>query len=147
VRPYRRAQWLLVIYLAIVGAAAFWPSPIDAPLSGPIGDYLAKLHRHGVPDWFNYLLVEFCANVALFFPWGALLACLLTKNLWVAAALSSFVASSFIELGQFLLLSERFATWQDIGANTFGALLGAGAVTAIRLRGSKKLQRVESPPG
>lgn len=144
-RPYRRAQWLWIVYLAIVGTAAFWPSPVDAPLSGQLATILAKLHRHGVPDWFDYVLVEFCANVALFIPWGALSARLLTKNLWLAAALSGFVASSFIELGQFLLLSERFATWQDIGANTLGALLGVGAVTALRLRGSEKLQRVESP--
>lgn len=137
---------LLAIYLAIVSTAVFWPSPIDAPLSGPLASLLSKLHRLGVPEWFNYVAVELLANVALFVPWGALLASLMTKNIWAAAALSGLGASILIELGQFLLLTERFATWQDISANTLGALLGAAVVVTTRSRRAHGSQNNEPPP-
>ncbi|MBT2595488.1 VanZ family protein [Arthrobacter sp. ISL-72] len=137
-RSRRRAQGLLALYLAAAGTAAFWPSPVDAPLSRQLASVLGRLHRLGAPEWFNYMLVEFCANVALFLPWGALLACLLTRNILPAAALSGFGASSIIELGQFFLLTQRHATWQDIGANTLGAVLGAALVMTIRSRTARR---------
>jgi len=143
---HKRATVLLAIYLSVVATAAFWPSPIDAPLSGQLAAGLTKLHRLGVPEWFNYAAVELLANVALFVPWGALLASLLTKNIWITTALSGFGASSLIELGQFLLLTERFASWQDVSANTFGAVLGAAVVVTIQSQRAPELRNNEAPP-
>lgn len=135
----------MLIPLALV---AFWPSPVDKPVSGQLTAVLHFLHGHGVPAWFNYKFVEAAANVVLFVPVGFVSALAFPeKRLWQIGALGLLV-SGCIELGQLLLLHDRFASPSDIVTNTSGAVIGVllaalAAQTqkrpaAFRQRASKK---------
>ena len=125
------ARWLAAAYLLTLALIAFWPTPVDRAAHGTIATVLARLHAHGVPDWFNYTLVEFTANIALFLPVGLLGVVLLGSARWWLAVLAGFTASSLIELGQLIFLPARYATVMDVLANTAGATLGALAALAL----------------
>src|SRR5690349_2773588 len=89
---------------------AFWPTPVDKPVSRQLAAALTFLHRHGFPGWFNYSYVEASSNVVLFMPVGFVAALALpTKRWWQIGALGLLV-SGCIELGQFLFLHSRFAS-------------------------------------
>jgi len=135
-----RRRWTLAIALAYVGVLAliaFWPTPVDRPMSSQLAAALAYLHRHGIPRWVDYNFVESAANVVLFVPFGLLAAALLPRRTWWYALLLGFAASCAIELGQLIFLSSRFASWADIGANTFGAALGVFFTVVFRGRRSR----------
>ena len=121
----RGALVLAAAYLVALALIAFWPTPVDRGAHRPITTVLAHLHAHGVPSWFNYGLVEFTANIALFVPVGLLGVILLGSARWWVAVLAGCAASSLIELGQLVFLPSRYATVMDVIANTSGALLGA----------------------
>ena len=121
----RGAFVLAAAYLVALALIAFWPTPVDRGAHRPITTVLAHLHAHGAPAWFNYALVEFTANIALFVPVGLLGVILLGSARWWMAILAGFAASSLIELGQLIFLPSRYATIMDVIANTSGALLGA----------------------
>lgn len=121
----RTALVLAFVYLLALSAIAFWPTPVDRDASGSITGVLAWLHAHGVPGWVNYALVEFTANIALFVPVGLLGVILLGARNWWLAILAGCVTSGYIEFTQLVFLPARFATPQDVLANTLGAALGA----------------------
>ena len=121
----RGAFVLAAAYLVALALIAFWPTPVDRGAHRPITTVLAHLHAHGAPAWFNYALVEFTANIALFVPVGLLGVILLGSARWWMAILAGFAASSLIELGQLIFPPSRYATIMDVIANTSGALLGA----------------------
>ena len=127
VRPIvlRVARVLAAVYLVGLVLIALWPTPVDRDASGSITRVLAFLHAHGVPEWFNYPVVEFTANIALFVPVGLLGVVLLGARRWWQAVLAGVAVSSLIELSQLLFLPDRFATAQDVLANGLGATLGA----------------------
>ena len=125
------ARWLAAAYLLTLTLIAFWPTPVDRAAHGTIVTVLARLHAHGVPDWVDYTLVEFTANIALFLPVGLLGVVLLGSTRWWLAVLAGFTASSLIELGQLIFLPARYATVMDVLANTAGATLGALAALAL----------------
>jgi glycopeptide antibiotics resistance protein len=89
---------------------------------------LDVLHRHGVPGWFDYSLIESGANVLLFVPFGILVAAFLPlRRAWLALP-AGVVASLCIELGQEQFRPERFATPRDVLANALGAAIGTVTV-------------------
>lgn len=123
----QRITFVLVpaaIYVATVLFVVFWPVPIDRPVQDTLHRALAWMHGHGVPGWFDYGLVEWLANVAMFVPWGAFGAVVLASRRWWLVVLAALLASSAIETAQLLLLDARFASPADVGANTLGAALG-----------------------
>ena len=125
------ARWLAAAYLLTLTLIAFWPTPVDRGAHGTIVRVLGRLHAHGVPNWLNYNLVEFTANIALFLPVGLLGVVLLGSARWWLAILAGFTASSLIELGQLIFLPARYATIMDVLANTAGAALGAVLALAL----------------
>ena len=114
----------LAIYGTLIAAIGFYPTPVDREATPLIRRVLAALHRHGVPDWFNYHFVEFTANIALFVPFGVL-AVFATgrRRVWLAV-LAGAGASVVIEVVQWLLLPERFPSGLDVLANTIGTVVG-----------------------
>jgi hypothetical protein len=123
--PRRAAVWGLGAYILVLGLIALWPVPVDRDASDFLMRSLRKLHRWGVPPWFDYGVVEFTSNVILFVPLGALVARILGQRLWWGGAAAGFVLSALIELSQLAFLPARFPSVADVAANTFGAMVGA----------------------
>lgn len=124
---------LSVAYLGALALIAFWPAPVDRGVHGSLVSILAALQRHGAPGWLTYTFVEFAANIALFVPVGLLGVILVGARHWWIAIVAGLAASFCIEFGQLIFLPARFATVNDIIANTFGA--GVGAVAALGVIG------------
>ncbi|MFZ3417164.1 VanZ family protein [Arthrobacter sp. 3Tela_A] len=128
-RQVRRRRFLAALfglYLVVLAFIAFWPSPVDSgSAGGTLRTVLAWLHEHGAPGWFNYNFVEFTANILLFVPFGFLGAAYVDRR-WVwAVPVAGFCISGCIELGQLLFRPDRFATMNDLVANTLGTACGA----------------------
>ena len=119
--------WQLVLLAMAVPLAliAFWPSPVDKPVSGQLGAVLVFLHHNGIPGWFNYKFVEASANVVLFIPLGFVAALAFPSKHWWQIGAFGLLISGCIELGQLLFLHDRFASPSDIVTNSSGALIGA----------------------
>lgn len=122
----------LCLYLAVVLLATLSPTPLDQGYESSIDRLLAVLHRNGVPDWFGYNKLEFSANIVMFVPMGFLLALALPRAWWWIVVVAIPALSGAIELTQFAVLSERFASTLDVAANTMGGYVGALAALAIR---------------
>jgi glycopeptide antibiotics resistance protein len=116
---------------------AFWPSPVDQPVEGPLADFLSFLHGQGIPRWFNYRFVEASANVGLFVPFGVVSALAFPEKRWWQVGAFGLLISGCIELGQLLFLHNRFASPLDLVTNTSGAVIGA-------LMASVALKRLEA---
>lgn len=114
---------LAAAYLLAVVLIVFWPSPVDRPAAGTLHQMLSWLYRHGMPRFINYSVVEFSANIVMFIPLG-IIASSYFKNAVVGVIVGA-LSSCFIELGQALMLPDRYATGLDVLANTMGAGLGA----------------------
>jgi glycopeptide antibiotics resistance protein len=90
------------------------------------------LHRRGLPEFLNYNVIEFSANVAMFIPLGLLVALLFGPRWWWAALFVCAGLSVSIELYQYLLLPDRYATVRDVVANSTGGAVGTvGAAIAV----------------
>jgi VanZ family protein len=121
----RVCRWLAAVYLVALALITQWPAPMDDGTAGLIDTVLSWLHAHGVPEWLNYALVEFTANIALFLPVGLLGVVLVGVDRWWMTVLAGLLLSSLIELSQLLFLPSRFPTLYDVLANTTGTVLGA----------------------
>ncbi|SJN11860.1 hypothetical protein FM113_13240 [Leucobacter sp. 7(1)] len=135
--PSRRGLRLTLILcgVALVGvvlAVTLWPTPVDQGSRRLIAEFIALLHRAGVPEWFGYSQLEVLANVLMFVPLGVLGGLLVRPRRlwWVFLALP--VLSVCVELTQFWLLPARFATLSDVIANTTGGWIGLAAALALR---------------
>jgi glycopeptide antibiotics resistance protein len=96
---------------------------------------IAALHDRGLPRSIGYTQVEFAANVGMFVPLAVLFGFALGPHWWWLALVACIGFSVSIELLQYLFLPERFATYRDVVANSFGAALGTilpGAVYSAR---------------
>ncbi|MGO4234680.1 VanZ family protein [Pseudarthrobacter sp. YAF2] len=136
--------WQLILAAMVVPLAlvAFWPTPVDQPLSGQLSSVLYFLHHHGIPRWFNYNFVEASANVGLFLPVGFVAALAFTNKKWWQIGAFGMLISGCIELGQLLFLHSRFASPSDVMTNTSGAVIGAlVAVLATQKRGPAALRQ------
>lgn len=125
---------LLVVYSMAVLVIVAWPTPVDRGASRAIARVLEALHDRNVLMFLGYRQVEFLANVGMFAPLGVLIGVVLGRRRWGFAILIGFALSAAIELFQLLFLPDRFATVDDVIANTLGALLGAFAAGVFFLR-------------
>lgn len=130
-RP-QRSRWvtrvgvpriLLVAYVVVLAAIAFWPTPVDRG-AGP----LLRLVTKTIP-FLTYPRIEFGANILLFVPLGVLLTLVLATRRWLVMPLA-FLSSVTIECVQAIALSERTPSVLDIVANTAGACVGIVIVIA-----------------
>lgn len=150
-----RRVWLVSIACAyLVGALliGLWPTPVDAGLRTTISRVFAFLHHDGLPDNVGYSTLEFTANIAFFVPIGLLLALLLPRHRWWLAIVLGAALSGMIELSQLLLLPARYASWNDILANSTGAVIGVALVLVFRgvrwgLSPERRARRAESARG
>ncbi|MDN3905248.1 VanZ family protein [Arthrobacter sp. YD2] len=145
-RRGRRLTFLFLFYAGALTLIVFWPSPVDAGSAGMIQHLLTGLHSAGVPGWVGYPLVEFAANVVLFVPFGVFAAARLPGRFAWLAAVAGVAASCSIETVQHFLLPARYATAQDILANTAGAALGALAVYVAQRRREAQTRRTAILP-
>jgi len=120
----RIAGGILIAYAIAVLAVTLWPTPVDRGFEPTISRGLALLHRNGLPTWFGYNTLEFGANIVMFVPAGLLVALMLPSRRWWLALLIVPALSIAIELTQAVFLSSRFATVNDVVANSLGAALG-----------------------
>lgn len=95
------------------------------------------------PDWVGPEDYGWLLNVVLFVPLAALLA-IVTGWAWWRVVLACALASGATELVQWLWL-EREGGWNDVGANTLGALVGAVVLSLLARRGSRRAGRSASP--
>jgi VanZ family protein len=135
VRRLRRATVVAALaYFAALVAIAFWPVRVDQNAGDLLYQLFTWLYRHDAPRWLDYDFLEFSANVILFIPVGLFVVILAGAHRWWLGILAGFVTSCAIEAGQLMFLPSRFATVEDIVANTSGAVLGtvlAAAALAI----------------
>ncbi len=124
-RSRRVALVLAVAYAVAVVLIGFWGTPVDAGARPWLDRLIGLLQRHGAPSWFGYDAVESSANVVFFVPLGLLVVLLAGARWWWAGAAAGLVVSCVIETGQALFLPARYATIDDVVANTLGAVLGA----------------------
>jgi glycopeptide antibiotics resistance protein len=76
--------------------------------------------------------VEFIVNVGVIAPAAALGSVCGPRTTWRDWTAYGFLFSAAIELTQALLLPSRSARFDDIVANTLGALCGAAVVHLVR---------------
>ena len=114
-----------VVYALVLASIAFTARPVDEGFGPTLQRGLDVLHGIGVPVWVDYSTVEFTANIALFVPLGVVVVLLVGLDRWWWGAVAGLVASSTIELGQLVFLPGRFASADDVLANTTGAVIGA----------------------
>jgi glycopeptide antibiotics resistance protein len=123
---------ILTACVAVILVITFWPTPVDRPFDAQLMRILGDLHHAGVATWVDYGFVESLSNAVMFVPLGVLIALYFRRQLWWMSVGLAFALSVCIELGQALFLPERTASIYDVIANTFGALMGGGAVAVIR---------------
>jgi VanZ family protein len=128
------AAVLLAVYSVAVLVIVAWPTPVDRGASRAIVRVLEALHDRNVLMFLGYRQVEFLANVGMFVPLGLLIGVVLGRRLWGLAILMGFGLSAGIEVFQLVFLPDRFATVDDVIANTLGALFGAFAAGVFFLR-------------
>lgn len=129
---------MLLLYAAAVVLIVMWPSPVDEKARGMLARILRGLHDRHLLEFLGYPQVEFASNIALFIPLGLLLGLLLGRRIWGIAVLICLTASAAIEAVQFVFLPARFATVDDIIANTLGGLIGALVAGALLARGRRR---------
>ncbi|NYD68536.1 glycopeptide antibiotics resistance protein [Agromyces atrinae] len=91
----------------------------------------------GVPFDVAYPVLEFSANIALFVPFGILVALSIPRSrrrFGMTAALA-FLSSCAIELIQ-LSIPTRVSTVSDVVANTLGGIIGALIIRVLTRRGA-----------
>lgn len=133
----RRVAWTLAgVYGVAVVLVATWGSPVDGGIHPWLVRAIAAGQRLGAPGWLGYSAVEFTANILFFAPFGLFAVLLLGARRWWVGMLGGFLSSCAIETVQALFLPARFASVDDVIANTTGAGLGAlvGIVVLGRAR-------------
>ena len=120
---------LLAGYVLFLGAVLVQYTPtvaLDVVTSAEMW-----LDGHGAPAWTTLPgRVEFVLNTAMFAPIAFLAALTFPRHPWANWVVYALVASGGVELLQGLYLPPRSAQFEDIVANTSGALLGALAGAA-----------------
>lgn len=119
-------------YGAFLAFVVFWPSPIDQPVESLLDRAIAELHERGVPTFVDYTFIESFANVLLFVPVGLLFGLMVPLRWWPVALLLGPALSAGIELAQRYLLEARYATVEDVIANSIGATIGVLLAVILR---------------
>ena len=135
-------------YGAFLAFVVFWPSPIDQPVEGLLDRAISELHERGVPQFVDYAFIESFANILLFVPVGFLLGMMVPLRWWPVALLLGPALSAGIEVAQRELLEARYATIEDVVANSIGATIGVFLAVFIRAvvkaRDQKVIERHEA---
>jgi glycopeptide antibiotics resistance protein len=131
--PRRWAVGLFGAYLVALALIVFWPTPVDRDTRDYLVTLIDLLQRLGAPEWVRYTVIEFSANILLFVPAGLFLVILAGPRRWWLGPLAGFGASSAIELGQLVFLPDRFATVNDVIANSVGAIIGTALALIVLL--------------
>jgi glycopeptide antibiotics resistance protein len=131
--------------LAGVLVVGLLPNRVDGGVERPIRAFIDALQAAGAPDWVNYDLIDFLANILFFVPIGLLGALLLPRRLWWLAMPAGLLLSAGLELGQAAFLPQRYASWTDVLANTLGAVLGAMLGLATRQAVARRRARPAAP--
>lgn len=130
------ARVLLIPYAIVLALIVWLPDSAASRVTGIVFRLARFVSEHaGVSLSTSYTVFEFAANIALFIPFGLLIAAAWPRtNAWWIILLG-FSASAAIELVQ-TLLPSRYPTLSDVIANTLGAIIGCCAVRlfAPRLR-------------
>ncbi len=102
---------------------ATWGTPVDGGIHPWLARAIAAGQRLGAPSWLGYSAVEFTANVVFFAPFGFLAVLLLGARGggWGCSAGSCELRDRDDAA---LFLPARFASVDDVLANTSGAVLG-----------------------
>ncbi len=133
---------LAIGYGAFLAFVVFWPSPIDQPVEGLLDRAIAELHERGVPAFVDYGFLESFANVLLFVPVGLLFGLMVPLRWWPIALLLGPALSAAIELAQRSLLEARYATLEDVIANSIGATVGVFLAVVLRAAVAARDERV-----
>lgn len=136
VRLRSAARVLLLPYLIALGLIVWLPGQDAEAVTGIVATLARVLDGWGLAFEVGYPVLEFTANIALFVPFGVLVALAWpTLPAWVVIAAGG-ATSILIETVQ-LALPTRFSTVSDVVANTLGAAVGCLAVAWLgRRRGS-----------
>jgi len=128
------ARVLLVPYAIALGLIVLLPAATAGRVTGLVFRLARFVSEHaGVSLSTTYTLFEFAANIALFVPFGALVALAWPRtNAWWII-LMGFSASAAIELVQ-TMVPGRVTTLSDVIANTLGTIVGCCAVRVLRPR-------------
>lgn len=121
-----RAIVALIGYSVFVAVIGLWPSPVDRPFDPALFRVLNAMKGVGVRPGDAYNVIEFTANVAFFVIPALLVVLIVGRRRWWIAPVVGLLCSIAIELAQHFLLPARFATVDDVIANTLGALIGCG---------------------
>ncbi len=126
-RTHVVARILLAIYAITLTLIAFWPTPVDgSEFAGRIVGFLIRV----VPG-LTYERLEFGANIALFVPFGVLLALVFAGSRYLVVP-TILVTSFTIECIQGLLIPDRTPSLYDILANIAGGCFGLLAVASYQ---------------
>ena len=121
------ARVLLVPYLAALALIVFLPARDAGRVTGIVGWAADLVAMWGVPREPAAIVFEFLANVALFVPFGLLVAASAPRwSPWAIIGLG-LLASITIELVQ-LGIPSRVSTVSDGIANTAGTAIGCALV-------------------
>lgn len=139
---------LLAGYLLFLGAVLTEYNPTVAT------DVVTRaelwLAGHGAPAMATEPgRVEFMLNTAMFAPVAFLAALTFPRHPWANWVVYALVASGGVELLQGLYLPPRSAQFEDVVANTLGALLGAlpaAVVTRLLGRSGQRPETDSSAP-
>jgi VanZ family protein len=126
------ARVLLAPYLAALALIVFLPARDAGRVTGIVGWAADLVAMWGVPREPAAIVFEFLANVALFVPFGLLVAAAAPRWSPWAIIVLGLLASVAIELVQ-LGIPSRVSTVSDVIANTAGAALGCVVVMWRRM--------------
>jgi glycopeptide antibiotics resistance protein len=137
-----RGRWLLALsgaYVLALALIGFWRTPVDQNV--PVTDFapvawMADLLQLDPAQ--SYTLLESAANVVLFIPLGALVLLWRRQWTWLHATFLALGATVAIELLQQTLRPERFASVNDVVANTLGGAVGALLVVGGRALAARR---------
>jgi len=131
-----RSRWLLLAsaaYALALVLIGLWRTPVDQNVAvtslAPVV-WLRRLLDLDVHQ--SYVLVEALANVALFVPLGVLVLLWRPGWGWLASTAVALGATVAIEVLQQALRPERFASIDDVVANTAGGAIGGLLVVTSR---------------
>lgn len=135
-------------YGTFLAFVVFWPSPIDRPVESLLDRAIAELHERGVPGFVDYGFIESFANLLLFVPVGLLFGLMVSLRWWPIALLLGPALSASIEFTQRFLLEDRYASVNDVIANSLGATVGVLLAvllrTVVAARDLRVIQRYEA---
>jgi glycopeptide antibiotics resistance protein len=118
------ARVLLVPYAIGLALIVWLPASIAGRVTGIAFRLARYVSEHfGVALSTSYTVFEFLANIALFVPFGLLLAAAWPRRSPWLIILIGYAVSATIELVQ-TLLPSRFPTLSDVIANTLGTIIG-----------------------